>query len=172
MRAKLRPSGSDHTRRSEWPFPDAVGISKCQRSVLCARSVIPQNCTSLAVSKIQTNALEREHENELRNSRQHHSRARASARRRLIRRVGSMGILGIPTTEGLKITRTIDDTAARLGAILGRQPAAQGFNIDEIAADAVQLARAGAKARRALERGRLPAADVRAATGLAGRYGA
>ena len=68
--------------------------------------------------------------------------------------------------------QTINHTAARFGTILGRQAPAQALTVDAIADDAIQLARLGLNARRALERRRCPGKFVERATAIAERYGA
>lgn len=62
--------------------------------------------------------------------------------------------------------------AVRLAVQLGRQPASQGMTVDEVAADAIELARLGQLSRKALEMQRTPDAYVKAAAEIADRYSA
>lgn len=69
-------------------------------------------------------------------------------------------------------TVAVDLVSHALAVQLGRQANANAMSLDEIASDAIELARLGRTVRRAIERNRNPDAPVAAARAIARRYDA
>lgn len=66
----------------------------------------------------------------------------------------------------------IERAAARVAVQFGRQPAAQALSTDEIAGDAIRLAKLGAKIRVRVERQQEPNGELTEFRSIAERYGA